>query len=96
MYFLSEPTRVGTMNSAITTATTGFMHKRMVKVMEDVKVCYDGTVRNSNDVIYQFHYGDGYDIGELSQTKFHNEEVVNFINLQQAFEKVNFEAENKK
>ena len=91
MYFLSEPTRVGTMNSAITTATTGFMHKRMVKVMEDVKVCYDGTVRNSNDTIYQFHYGDGYDIGELSQTKFHNEEVVNFINLQQTFDKINHE-----
>lgn len=94
MYFLSEPTRVGTMNSAITTATTGFMHKRMVKVMEDVKICYDGTVRNSNDVIYQFHYGDGYDIGELSQTKFHNEEVVNFINLQQTFDKINHEIEN--
>lgn len=91
MYFLSEPTRVGTMNSAITTATTGFMHKRMVKVMEDVKICYDGTVRNSNDVIYQFHYGDGYDIGELSKTKFHNEEVVNFINLQQTFDKINHE-----
>jgi DNA-directed RNA polymerase beta' subunit len=91
MYFISEPTRVGTMNSAITTATTGFMHKRMVKVMEDVKVCYDGTVRNSNDMIYQFHYGDGYDIGELSATKFNNEEVVNFINLQQAFEKINHE-----
>jgi DNA-directed RNA polymerase beta' subunit len=91
MYFLSEPTRVGTMSSAITTATTGFMHKRMVKVMEDVKICYDGTVRNSNDFIYQFHYGDGYDIGELSSTNFNNEEVVNFINLQQTFDKINFE-----
>ena len=91
MYFASETARVGSMNSAITTATTGHMHKKMVKVMEDVKVCYDNSVRNSSNTIYQFFYGDGYDVGELVKTKLNNESISGFINLREAFNKINHE-----
>jgi DNA-directed RNA polymerase beta' subunit len=94
MYFVSEVARIGIMNTAITTAVTGYMHKRMVKVMEDVKVTYDGSVRNANNTIYQFYYGDGYDAGETLNTKLNNESVVNFIDLKSTFSKINHEFES--
>lgn len=91
MYFVSEAARLGIMNTAITTATTGHMHKRMVKVMEDVKISYDGSVRNANNNIYQFYYSDGYDAGETINTNLNNEDVVNFIDFKSAFEMINHE-----
>lgn len=39
------------------TGKTGYIQRRMVKALEDVKVCYDGTVRNVNNVIIQNYYG---------------------------------------
>lgn len=42
--------------------TTGYLERRLVRVMEDVRVEYDGTVRNSHGNIIQFAYGeDGFD-----------------------------------
>lgn len=44
------------------TAQSGYIQRRMVKVMEDLQVKYDGTVRNANGSIIQWVYGnDGYD-----------------------------------
>lgn len=38
--------------------------------MENVKVCYDGTVRDANDDIIQFQYGDdGFDATYLTRQK---------------------------
>lgn len=44
------------------TAQSGYIQRRMVKVMEDLQVKYDGTVRNSTGSIIQWAYGnDGMD-----------------------------------
>lgn len=44
------------------TSETGYIQRRLVKAMEDIRVMYDGTVRNSNGSIIQFLYGeDGMD-----------------------------------
>jgi DNA-directed RNA polymerase beta' subunit len=40
------------------TASTGYIQRRLIKSMEDLKACYDMTVRNSKDKIIQFRYGD--------------------------------------
>ena len=40
------------------TASTGYIQRRLVKLLEDVSIKYDCTVRNSNNVIIQFTYGD--------------------------------------
>jgi DNA-directed RNA polymerase subunit A' len=91
-YFLSEATRVTVANSAITTADTGHMHHRLVKVMEDVKVEYDGSVRNARGTIYQFAYYDGYDVGEITNTTTKTAgEIVSFISLKEAIMKINAE-----
>jgi DNA-directed RNA polymerase II subunit RPB1 len=54
--------REGLIDTAVKTAETGYIQRRLVKAMEDLKVGYDGTVRNSNGDIVQFLYGeDGMD-----------------------------------
>ena len=40
------------------TATSGYMQRRIVKLTEDIKVQYDGTVRDVPGNIYQVAYGD--------------------------------------
>ena len=44
------------------TSDTGYIQRRLMKTMEDQHIEYDGTVRNVNGSIVQFHYGeDGVD-----------------------------------
>lgn len=40
------------------TADTGYMSRRLSKILEDLSVQYDNTVRNSSGSIVQFCYGD--------------------------------------
>ena len=42
----------------VDTADTGYLERKLVKTLEDIKVEYDGTVRNANDKVIQFTYGD--------------------------------------
>ncbi|KAK8854811.1 hypothetical protein IAR55_003550 [Kwoniella newhampshirensis] len=54
--------REGLIDTAVKTAETGYIQRRLVKAMEDLKVGYDGTVRNSVGDVVQFLYGeDGMD-----------------------------------
>ena len=50
--------REGVTDTAMKTAQSGYIQRRMVKVGEDVAIKYDGTVRNSTESIIQFKYGD--------------------------------------
>ena len=46
----------------VNTSETGYIQRRLVKAMEDVKVYYDNTVRNAGGSIIQYIYGeDGMD-----------------------------------
>lgn len=61
-FFHAMAGREGLIDTAIKTAETGYIQRRLVKALEDVMVCYDGTVRNSLGDILQFTYGeDGID-----------------------------------
>jgi DNA-directed RNA polymerase II subunit RPB1 len=50
--------REGIINTAIKTADTGYTQRKLIKFLEDVKVEYDGTVRNANNKVIQYVYGD--------------------------------------
>ena len=55
---------------ACKTSDTGYLQRKMVKVWEDYKVNYDGTVRSSNNAIIQFVYGDiGFDSQQMCHVK---------------------------
>lgn len=61
-FFHAMAGREGLIDTAVKTAETGYIQRRLVKALEDVAVCYDGTVRNSLGDLLQFVYGeDGMD-----------------------------------
>ncbi|GAP85358.1 putative DNA-directed RNA polymerase ii largest subunit [Rosellinia necatrix] len=61
-YFHAMAGREGLIDTAVKTAETGYIQRRLVKALEDVSARYDGTVRNSLGDVIQFIYGeDGLD-----------------------------------
>jgi DNA-directed RNA polymerase III subunit RPC1 len=54
--------RESLVDTAVKTADTGYMSRRLVKLLEDISISYDMTVRSCNTKeIVQFQYGgDGY------------------------------------
>lgn len=50
--------REGLVDTAVKTAETGYMSRRLMKSLEDLASKYDETVRDSSDGIVQFMYGD--------------------------------------
>jgi DNA-directed RNA polymerase II subunit RPB1 len=61
-FFHAMSGREGLIDTAVKTAETGYIQRRLVKALEDCSVKYDGTIRNSLGDILQFIYGeDGLD-----------------------------------
>jgi DNA-directed RNA polymerase II subunit RPB1 len=69
-FFHAMAGREGLIDTAVKTAETGYIQRRLVKALEDVCARYDGTVRNSMGDIIQFLYGeDGLDAMCIEQQK---------------------------
>ena len=58
LFFHAMGGRVGLIDTAVKTSQTGYIQRRLIKGMEDLKVEYDMTVRNNYGKIVQFEYGD--------------------------------------
>lgn len=50
--------REGLVDTAVKTAETGYMQRRLMKALEDLTTQYDLSVRNSTGGVVQFQYGD--------------------------------------
>jgi DNA-directed RNA polymerase II subunit RPB1 len=62
LFFHAMGGRIGLIDTAVKTSQTGYIQRRLVKGMEDLKIEYDMTVRNNKNKIIQFAYGDdGFD-----------------------------------
>jgi len=57
-FFHAMGGREGLIDTAVKTSTTGYVQRQLIKAMEDIKVGYDFSVRDSDDNIVQFIYGD--------------------------------------
>ena len=54
--------REGIVDTAVRTSRSGYMQRRLINALEDIKVTEDRTVRNTADSIVQVLYGeDGID-----------------------------------
>jgi DNA-directed RNA polymerase II subunit RPB1 len=58
LFFHAMGGRVGLIDTAVKTSQTGYIQRRLIKGLEDLKVEYDMTVRNSKGKVIQFKYGD--------------------------------------
>jgi DNA-directed RNA polymerase II subunit RPB1 len=68
-FFHAMSGREGLIDTAVKTADTGYIQRQLVKAMEDLTVHYDGTVRDTNMNIVQFHYGeDGLNATKIEGT----------------------------
>jgi len=57
-FFHAMGGREGLIDTAVKTSTTGYVQRQLIKAMEDLKVSYDYSVRDSGGNIVQFIYGD--------------------------------------
>jgi DNA-directed RNA polymerase III subunit RPC1 len=57
-FFHAMGGREGLVDTAVKTAETGYMARRLMKALEDLSMQYDTTVRNSENTVIQFTYGD--------------------------------------
>jgi DNA-directed RNA polymerase III subunit RPC1 len=57
-FFHTMGGREGLVDTAVKTAETGYMQRRLVKALEDLSVQYDSTVRSSDGTLIQLTYGD--------------------------------------
>ncbi|AIF68965.1 DNA-directed RNA polymerase subunit A' [Palaeococcus pacificus DY20341] len=61
-FFHAMGGREGLVDTAVRTAQSGYMQRRLINALQDLKVDYDGTVRDPTGIIVQFRYGeDGVD-----------------------------------
>ena len=58
LFFHAMAGREGLIDTAVKTAETGYMSRRLMKSLEDLSTRYDDTVRNSAANIVQFQFGD--------------------------------------
>ena len=57
-FFHAMGGREGLIDTAVRTAESGYIQRRLMKALEDMKVHYDYTVRSATGDIYQFLYGE--------------------------------------
>ena len=84
MFFHAMGGRCGSIDTAIQTADSGYISRKLIKAAEDLMVHYDMTVRNASSNIIQFTYGDD----NMDPTKL---EKITKIDL---FEKTNEQMED--
>lgn len=82
-YFHAMGGREGLIDTAVKTAETGYIQRRLIKAMESVMVNYDGTVRNSVGQLIQLRYGEDGLCGET--VEFQNLPTIKLSN--KVFEK---------
>ncbi|CAI4328075.1 ALI_collapsed_G0008730.mRNA.1.CDS.1 [Saccharomyces cerevisiae] len=67
-FFHAMGGREGLIDTAVKTAETGYIQRRLVKALEDIMVHYDNTTRNSLGNVIQFIYGeDGMDAAHIEK-----------------------------
>lgn len=95
LFFHAAGGREGVIDTAIKTAKSGYIQRKLVKKMEDLKISYSGYVTNAKDNIIQFNYGDNFD--PSTSVKCSNGKT-SFINLQNICKKLNekYEFQNTK
>jgi DNA-directed RNA polymerase beta' subunit len=90
-FFHAMTGREGITDTAMKTATSGYIQRRMIKLTEDVTIQYDGSVRSVNKGILQFIYGEsGLD---PSKTGFMKEKAYS-TEFSRLAERLNYEYES--
>lgn len=76
-FFHAMGGREGLVDTAVRTAQSGYMQRRLINALQDLRVEYDGTVRDDRGAVVQFVYGeDGVDPAHSDNGKAVNVEKI--------------------
>jgi DNA-directed RNA polymerase beta' subunit len=75
LFFHAMGGRVGLIDTAVKTSTTGYIQRKLIKGLEDLMVNYDMTVRTNKGKIVQFSYGE--DNIDTTKVETQNLPIVN-------------------
>ena len=77
-YFFHAMTgRDSLMDTALRTPKSGYLYRRLANALQDIRVEYDGTVRDANKRIIQFSYGDdGLDVSKTEGGSINVKRIV--------------------
>ena len=83
-FFHAMAGREGLVDTAVKTASSGYLQRCVIKGMEGVKSEYDATVRDTDGSIIQFLYGeDGLDVTKQKHLMDFRFQVENYLSLTQ-------------
>ena len=71
LFFHAMGGRIGLIDTAVKTSTTGYIQRRLIKGLEDLMVNYDMTIRTNKNKVVQFSYGDD----SVDTVKVENQEL---------------------
>ena len=92
VFFHAMGGRIGLIDTAVKTSTTGYIQRRLIKGMEDLMVNYDMTVRSNKGKIVQFSYGDD----NIDTIKVENQEIpIVDMTVQDIYAHFNIPQDNK-
>ena len=84
--------RMGLIDTAVKTAKIGYMQRKMVKAQEDLIINYDGSIRNQNEVIFQFSYGPNFRTNEMVLDNSDDDfSIFSFVNIRNLIGKINYD-----
>jgi DNA-directed RNA polymerase II subunit RPB1 len=93
LFFHAMGGRVGLIDTAVKTSTTGYIQRKLIKGLEDLMVNYDMTVRTNKGKIVQFSYGE--DNIDTTKVESQNLPIVN-MSVQDIFAHFNIPEESGK
>ena len=90
LFFHAMGGRVGLIDTAVKTSSTGYIQRRLIKGLEDLMVNYDMTVRTNKNKIVQFSYGDD----NIDSVKVENQKMpIVTMSVQELFSHFNIPEE---
>ncbi len=79
-FFGAMTGRDSLMDTALRTPKSGYLYRRLANAMQDLKVEYDGTVRDASNKIVQFDYGeDGMDVSKSEKGFINVKRIIKSI-----------------
>ncbi|MBR9702157.1 DNA-directed RNA polymerase subunit A' [Candidatus Pacearchaeota archaeon] len=83
-FFGAVTGRDSLMDTALRTPKSGYLYRRLSNALQDLRVEYDGTIRDSNNNIIQYIYGDdGIDVSKLhTGGKLDSGEAIGIVTAQ--------------
>lgn len=79
-FFQAITGRDSLMDTALRTPKSGYLYRRLANALQDLKVEYDGTVRDATGRIVQFEYGDdGLDVSKTESGKINVDRIIEAV-----------------